>query len=247
MIQSVSLNPTTRATRSRTWSADVHVKLDTIQTSQITFYNHFKSPSLTGNCGVSVDLPSPTSADAHGPLATLFAEELGLIIEVSKAKKDTVLAMFASHNVPATVVGHVTSAPNVAVSVAGVSQITGGTAALRDVWEETSFALERLQSAAECVDAEQNGLKDQKAPKWVLPFTPAFTSADKMASTNKVRVFALGKVGTTVLVWWCVMVLVIHILSWKQGWLWVLACICVCMLVSGCGLLWSLDDLVGSQ
>lgn len=142
--------------------------------------------ALTGNCGLSVDLPSPPAADAHGPLATLFAEELGLIIEVSKAKADTILAMFASHAVPAAVIGHVTAAPTCAISVAGVSQISGGTAALRDVWEETSFALERLQSAVECVDAEQSGLKDQKAPKWVLPFTPAFTSADKMASTNKV-------------------------------------------------------------
>ncbi|MEW5304184.1 MAG: hypothetical protein WDW36_006814 [Sanguina aurantia] len=152
--------------------------------------------AFAGNCGLSVDLPSPPAADAHGPLATLFAEELGLVIEASKAKADTVLAMFASHGVPAAVVGHVTAAPACAISVAGVSQISGGTAALRDVWEETSFALERLQSAAECVDAEQSGLKDQKAPKWVLPFTPAFTPADKMASTNKVRVAIIREEGS---------------------------------------------------
>lgn len=58
----------------------------------------------------------------------------------------------------------------------------------RDVWEETSFTLERLQAAEECVDQEQSGLKSRTAPVWKLPFTPAFTPADKMSSTDKVGV-----------------------------------------------------------
>lgn len=56
----------------------------------------------------------------------------------------------------------------------------------RDVWEETSFALERLQAAEECVDQEQSGLKSRTAPTWKLNYTPAFTAADKMSSTDKV-------------------------------------------------------------
>lgn len=56
----------------------------------------------------------------------------------------------------------------------------------RDVWEETSFTLERLQAAEECVDQEQAGLKSRTAPTWKLPFTPAFTPADKMSSSDKV-------------------------------------------------------------
>lgn len=55
------------------------------------------------------------------------------------------------------------------------------------MWEETSFALERLQAAEECVDQEQAGLKSRTAPTWKLPFTPAFTPADKMSSSDKVR------------------------------------------------------------
>jgi hypothetical protein len=55
------------------------------------------------------------------------------------------------------------------------------------LWEETSFALERLQAAEECVDQEQAGLKSRTAPTWKLPFMPAFTPADKMSSSDKVR------------------------------------------------------------
>ncbi|KAI7838801.1 hypothetical protein COHA_007416 [Chlorella ohadii] len=36
--------------------------------------------AFAGNCGVSVDLPAPAS-DPHGPMAALFAEELGLVLE----------------------------------------------------------------------------------------------------------------------------------------------------------------------
>jgi phosphoribosylformylglycinamidine synthase len=82
------------------------------------------------------------------------------------------------------------------VKVAGQTAVSGNTAALRDVWEETSFALERLQAAEECVDQEQSGLKSQTAPKWVLPFTPAFTPADKMSATGKVRVAVIREEGS---------------------------------------------------
>lgn len=80
------------------------------------------------------------------------------------------------------------SKPECEIRVAGAAQIRGGTAELRDVWEATSFALERLQSAEECVDAEQQGLKSRKAPQWALPFKPTFTPQDKLAATDKVRI-----------------------------------------------------------
>lgn len=57
----------------------------------------------------------------------------------------------------------------------------------RDVWESTSFALERLQAAEGCVAQEQAGLASRTAPKWVLPFTPSFTPADRMSNSDKVR------------------------------------------------------------
>lgn len=39
-----------------------------------------------------------------------------------------------------------------------------------------------------CLNApqEQAGLKDAKAPKWVLPFTPTFTPEDKLKASDKV-------------------------------------------------------------
>ena len=56
----------------------------------------------------------------------------------------------------------------------------GGTAELRDVWEEGAFHLERLQAAEECVNAEQAVQASRQAPTWTLPFTPTWTPEAKL-------------------------------------------------------------------
>jgi len=43
---------------------------------------------------------------------------------------------------------------------------------LRDIWEATSFELEKLQTNVECVKEEQKGLALREIPNWKLTFTP---------------------------------------------------------------------------
>lgn len=154
--------------------------------------------AFAGNCGISVDLPAPTEAASPelSTFAALFAEELGLVLEVHPDKAALVSSLFNQAGVPCSIIGSVVPKQEVDIKVAGQTAIQGNTAALRDVWEETSFALERLQAAEECVDQEQSGLKSRTAPTWKLPFMPAFTPADKMSSTDKVRVAVIREEGS---------------------------------------------------
>ena len=46
---------------------------------------------------------------------------------------------------PAAAIGAVTAKAEVSVKVAGAAALAGTTPALRDIWEETSFQLERKQ------------------------------------------------------------------------------------------------------
>ena len=64
-------------------------------------------------------------------------------------------------------------------------------AQLREVWEATGFALERLQASAETVAAEQGGLATRRAPRWTLPWTPAWTPDEVLAAPDKPRVAIL--------------------------------------------------------
>lgn len=43
---------------------------------------------------------------------------------------------------------------------------------LRDLWEETSFELEKLQTNPDCVRSEKEILKHRKSPAWRLTFDP---------------------------------------------------------------------------
>ena len=43
---------------------------------------------------------------------------------------------------------------------------------LRDMWEETSFILERRQASLQCVHQEQIGLKHRLAPPYKWAFDP---------------------------------------------------------------------------
>lgn len=139
--------------------------------------------AFAGNCGVSVDVP-PAAADPLPTLAALFAEELGLVLEVRPEHEAEVLTAYAAAGVPAVAIGSSRADKAVSVSVDGQQVLGSSTPALRDVWEATSFQLERLQAAEECVAEEEAGLAARTAPHWTLPYTPAWTAGDKLAATG---------------------------------------------------------------
>jgi len=72
-----------------------------------------------------------------------------------------------------------TATPLHEVIILGINGV-GGTAELRDIWEEGAFHLERLQAAEECVNAEQALQASRLAPTWTLPFTPTWTPEAKL-------------------------------------------------------------------
>ncbi|CAI5970495.1 unnamed protein product, partial [Closterium sp. NIES-65] len=168
--------------------------------------------AFAGNTGVTVDLPSP-AADTHegeeeeevDVFGALFAEELGLVIEVAPANQDEVLRTLSAAQVPATVIGQVTSPsssapaspPLLSVAVAGVPVLEGESMpAWRDVWEESSFLLEQMQRTETCAVAEMEGLKHRKEPSWKLPFTPSRTAHELMTATTKPKVAVLREEGS---------------------------------------------------
>ncbi|CAI5512570.1 unnamed protein product [Closterium sp. Naga37s-1] len=168
--------------------------------------------AFAGNTGVTVDLPSPAADTQEGEeeeevdvFGALFAEELGLVIEVAPANQDEVLRTLSAAQVPATVIGQVTSPsssapaspPLLSVAVAGVPVLEGESMpAWRDVWEESSFLLEQMQRTETCAVAEMEGLKHRKEPSWKLPFTPSRTAHELMTATTKPKVAVLREEGS---------------------------------------------------
>lgn len=148
--------------------------------------------AFAGNCGTVLNLTS------HGKslFQTLFAEELGLIIEVSKKNLDIVMGKLSSEGISADIIGEVTAAPMIELKVDGVTHLNENTSFLRDIWEETSFQLEKYQRLASCVNLEKEGLKVRHEPSWELSFSPSLTNEKYLTATSRPKVAVIREEGS---------------------------------------------------
>ena len=145
------------------------------------------------NAGMDVTLPAAADGDAT---AALFAEELAIFLEVAPDDLDHVIATYEAAGVTARDVGASTSDGRAVVRVGDAVAVDAAVADLRDAWEATSFALERLQSSEATVAAEEASLRTRAAPAWHLTYTPERTSEAVMAKADKVKVAILREEGS---------------------------------------------------
>lgn len=137
--------------------------------------------AFAGNSGLEIEMDylSGDSPCVSKAIDLLFAEELGLVLEVSSENLDAVLNSYKSNGVSCCVVGQtgVTGEDaQVSIKVDGTLVLQEKMIDLRDIWEATSFQLERLQCNPRCVEAEEVGLRLRKAPPYKLSFQPEASS-----------------------------------------------------------------------
>ncbi|XP_044417355.1 probable phosphoribosylformylglycinamidine synthase, chloroplastic/mitochondrial [Triticum aestivum] len=148
--------------------------------------------AFAGNCGVNLNI----ELKDNDLLQTLFAEELGLVIEVHLDDLDVVKQKLHAAGVSANVIGEVTAAPEIELLVDGEVCLKERTSDLRDLWEETSFQLEELQRLKSCVKLEKEGLKSRTSPSWHLSFTPKFTDKKLLSASSKPKVAIIREEGS---------------------------------------------------
>ncbi|KAL9163938.1 hypothetical protein ABFS82_06G074200 [Erythranthe guttata] len=149
--------------------------------------------AFAGNCGINLNLTSKENCSASH---MLFAEELGLVLEVSKKNLDVISGNLSDAGVSAEIIGEVTASPTVELKIDGTVHMNEGTSVLRDLWEETSFQLEKLQRLASCVELEKEGLRSRREPSWKLSFTPTPTDEKYMTATSKPKVAVIREEGS---------------------------------------------------
>lgn len=137
--------------------------------------------AFAGNCGLSVDIPCTGNfTSTVSKIAdVLFAEELGIVLEIKDEDTERVLDAFREKDVPCHQIGKANGLGEdavVSLQVDGEQVLEQRMVDLRDVWEATSFQLERLQSNPQCVQEEEAGLRKRFAPKYKLSFEPVPSS-----------------------------------------------------------------------
>ncbi|MCH8143864.1 MAG: phosphoribosylformylglycinamidine synthase [Gemmatimonadetes bacterium] len=149
--------------------------------------------AFSGNCGIEVDL---SDVDGTDPIPYLFAEELGLVIEVSSEHERQVREAFEIAEVPCHRIGSTSVDKAVRVRFNGRVVVNEDVAVLRDLWEETSFRLDRLQANPDLVEQESVGLRTRTGPSFALSFAPVPTAAALLERDDKPRVVIIREEGS---------------------------------------------------
>ncbi len=129
-----------------------------------------------GGCGLEIDLAHRRSET----VAALFSEELGAVIQVRDSDRASVIETFGRHGLAEQV--HTVGRP-VAGTVLVIRDSDGvcleaDCSELRQVWSETSHAIQRLRDNPDCADEEHDTLSE---PSRVLSADLSYDPAEDIA------------------------------------------------------------------
>lgn len=147
--------------------------------------------AFAGNCGLEVELAHKGSA-----LSALFGEELGLVLECREENFLAVEKIFSETGVPLLKIGSTKAEQQIVVRCNGEVVLDRAMPELREVWEETSWQLERLQMNAEYADEERNNIRDRRGPQYHLPYTPGVSDPALLQKVEKPKVAILRDEGS---------------------------------------------------
>jgi phosphoribosylformylglycinamidine synthase len=117
--------------------------------------------AFAGDAGVGVALDK-LGADAR---AVLFSEELGVILQTPRCRRDEVLGRLGAHDSTADhvhVIGSVDDTRRLVVTRGNQVLLQESVPALRAIWSETSWQMQRLRDNPECADEEQAARRGER-------------------------------------------------------------------------------------
>lgn len=117
--------------------------------------------AFAGHCGVDVTL----AAGASTPVAQLFAEEPGAVLQIEHSQQQAVIDCLTSHGLAGCVqvIGSPMAHMRVRIRV-GEAVLDEAWVDLRRAWSETSYRMRRLRDEPQCADEEYAALLDESDP-----------------------------------------------------------------------------------
>ncbi|MFS1523475.1 phosphoribosylformylglycinamidine synthase [Microbulbifer sp. 2304DJ12-6] len=88
------------------------------------------------------------------PIAALFSEELGAVLQVPACEADMLVQRFAAVGVPTHKIGYLNNNEHLCITNNGIEIFKRARAELQQIWSETSFRIQSLRDNAECAEQE---------------------------------------------------------------------------------------------
>lgn len=156
--------------------------------------------AFAGNCGLDLDLGESSVFSEPDVFASLFAEELALAFEILPADLKNVKKILSGYGFDfeknTAMLGRTVKEPNIRIKYHDREVLNADMRVLRDIWQQTSFELDKLQADPACSEAERKANFERKGPRYNLTFEPAPTPEAKMKAKNKPKIAILREAGT---------------------------------------------------
>jgi phosphoribosylformylglycinamidine synthase len=118
--------------------------------------------AFAAHTGVSIDLDAPQNGD--DPLALLFNEELGAVVQVRAEARDHVLESFERHGLSAATIGWPNTNDRIRIEHRGKTILDEPRISLQRVWSETTWQMQTLRDNPECALQEYDRILDAGDP-----------------------------------------------------------------------------------
>ena len=149
--------------------------------------------AMAGGRGVTADIPA-MGAD---PLAALFSEELGAVLEVEPAKLSAVMGVFRAHGLGQATreIGSTTPYRQLKVSVDGAVQIDETLARVRSAWSELTCKMQELRDNPVCAREEFAAASDAEDPGMSFKLTYDPDAVSTVTAKRRPRIAILREQG----------------------------------------------------
>ena len=147
--------------------------------------------AFAGNCGLEIEMDCTNSV-----FERLFAEELGLVVECDERHIKRVSNILNLFGLEANVVGRTLVRKTVSISYNWETVLLAEMPVLRQIWEETSYQIERLQKNPASADEERRNIFDRRGPEYSVTFKPKPTPANILDRKRKPLVAILREEGS---------------------------------------------------
>lgn len=137
------------------------------------------------HCGLQIDL-----SYAFDPIAALFNEELGAVVQV---KTSDILKIKRRFRCPVQILGKINSTDQIEIKHAGKTLISETRIALQRIWSETSYQMQKLRDNPDCAQQEFDAILDNQNNGLFLK--PTFELQAPMISTHRPKLAVLREQG----------------------------------------------------
>jgi len=150
--------------------------------------------AFSGNCGLDLAVEAVNIE----PISYFFNEELGLVMEVAPEKVSRFKEILKEHNLvgQAYELGKTVNEPQIKIKFNQQEVLNEDMKALRQVWQETSYQLEKLQMNPKCAEEEKANDYDRLGPTYKISFEPMPTPASILEKTDKPKVAIIREEGS---------------------------------------------------